>query len=482
MRRLLLLSVMLGAIAPAFAQAPPAPAAPRPPREAVVANDSARAMLQLFLAPADAGEEGPDRLGDGTLPPRATIRIPLERARTCQFTLRAVFVDGEEERRRVDLCRTPRIVLNDAGPRRAFEVLNATDLALREFYAWPTDQPGPGRDRLGANIVAAGDSLGLVFRNTTACVFDLRAVFEDDSVEPRARVDLCRAPRVVFGDPDAPLHDLAVSNRGRGAVRELYLRPNGAREWGPDRLGSALLEPRGTIRIRIRGRGCAYELRAVRDDGREERRGALDLCTETSVVLGGAAVAEAGTRKVTLTNGFGRTIRELFLAPAESGAWGDDALGRELLPPGGRHEVEFDGGCRADLRIVFETSAAEERRDIDICATPALALRAGWTLDPRLGGRRGPEASQPQTGSVRLRNAAALPVVELFADPPGAPRGRDRLGRTVLGAGESIDFAPPDDLVGPERCQAALVAVFRDGREVRRDPIDLCAGEEVELR
>lgn len=480
MQRLILVALLFGWVAPLLAQ--PAPAPPRPPREAIVANDTTRALLQLFLDPADGAEEGADRLGDGTLPPRASIRIPLERGRLCVYSLRAVFVDGEEERRRVDLCRNARVSLNDAGPRRAFEVLNATDLALRELYAWPTDQAGPGRDRLGSAIIAAGESLGLVFRNTTACLFDLRAVFEDDSVEIRARADLCRAPRVVFGDPDAPLRDLAVTNRGRGSVRELYLRPNGARDWGPDRLGSGVLEPRATVRVRIRGRGCAYELRAVREDGREERRGALDLCVEATVVLGGAAVAEAGTRKVTLSNGFARGIREVFLAPAEAGEWGEDALGREVLGPGARQEIEFEGGCRADLRIVFDTAAAEERRDIDICASPALALRPGWTLDPRLGGRRATEPVPPQAGSVRLRNAAALPVVELFADPPGTPRGRDRLGRTVLGAGESIDFAPPDDLVGPDRCQVALIAVFRDGRELRLDPVDLCAGEEVVLR
>ena len=66
-------------------------------------------------------------------------------------------------------------------------------------------------------------------------------------------------------------------------------------------------------------------------------------------------------------------------------------------------------------------------------------------------------------------------VAELYADAPGAPRGPDRLGRTVLGVGETVDFAPPEGIP----CRADLTAVFRDGREVTLPAIDLCAGVEV---
>ena len=75
--------------------------------------------------------------------------------------------------------------------------------------------------------------------------------------------------------------------------------------------------------------------------------------------------------------------------------------------------------------------------------------------------------------------------MQLYVDAPrkedaaGEPeRGPDRLGRNVLGVGETLDLAPPE----PGACAARLLAVLRDGTEIRRDAIDLCSGQELALR
>ena len=53
----------------------------------------------------------------------------------------------------------------------------------------------------------------------------------------------------------------------------------------------------------------------------------------------------------------------------------------------------------------------------------------------------------------------------------------------MLGAGESLDFAAPEDLaVGPGHCRADLTAVFRDGRELRLPGADFCTGQELVLQ
>lgn len=498
MRRLMMLA-MLALAGPAQAQAPPPQAPPPAVREAVVANDTDRSLQELYVFRPGAAQEGPDRLGVNVLPPRATLRVALGRTRDCAFEVRAVFDGGEEMRRRVDVCRNPRVAFAETGPRREVEVVNQTDQALQELYLAPSGPPpGPrpraprprsgdwGADRLGSGTVAAGESFKLRLRGTGDCVFDIRAVFADDAEETRDRQDLCRSPRLAFGDTAVPLREAVVTNRGRRTLRELYARPPGRDAWGADRLGSAVVEPRAEFRLRLRGQGCAYDLRAVFEDDREEVQRNLDLCAIQAIGFGMPVVTEGGPRRVTLVNGFGHTIQQVFLSPAESRDWGEDGLGDAVLAPGARQAVSLEGGCRADLRIVFETSAAEERRDIDICAVTTIALRPGWTLDERLAAPAEAEAARPppQPGSIRLRNAAGLPVVELYADPPGAAlRGPDRLGRTVLGAGESMDFAPPDDLPeGPARCRADLLAVFRDGRELRLPAADLCAGQEMVLQ
>ncbi|MDB5372513.1 MAG: hypothetical protein JWP04_1155 [Belnapia sp.] len=502
MRRLMMAAMLalpgMG-LGPASAQVPPAsPPAPAA-REAVVANDTDRSLQELYVFRPGAAQEGPDRLGANVLPPRATLRVALGRTRDCAFEVRAVFDGGEEMRRRVDVCRNARVAFADTGPRREVEVVNQTDQSLQELYLAPSGSrpraPRPaqprsgdwGADRLGSTTVAAGESFKLRLRGTQDCVFDIRAVFADEVEETRDRQDLCRSPRLAFGDAALPLREAVVTNRGRRTLRELYARTPGRDAWGADRLGAAMVEPRAEFHLRLRGRDCTYDLRAVFDDDREEVQRDLDLCAIQAIGFGMPVVTEGGPRRVTLVNGFDRTVQQVFLSPAEDRNWGEDGLGDAVLAPGGRHVVSLEGGCRADLRIVFETSAAEERRDIDICATTIIALRPGWTLDERLAPlAEGPAeaAAAPQPGSIRLRNAAGLPVVELYADPAGAAsRGPDRLGRTVLGAGESIDFAPPDDLpAGPTRCLADLVAVFRDGRELRLPAADLCAGQEMVLQ
>ncbi len=511
------LASLLALAAPAAAQtegeAEPRPAPRVPAREAVVANNTDRVLRELYVHPADAEERGPDRLGTGVLPPRATLRVPLDRRAAggrggCAYQAVAVFEDGEEERRRFDACRNPRAAFADAAPAREVEVQNDTDLPLRELYLFPPGSRDRGRDRLGAETIAAGESFRLRLRGAGACVFDVRAVFTDDSEEARERVDLCRARRLGFGDPTAPMREVPVVNRGRAPIRELYARPaagaaapGGAGGWGADRLGAAMIAPRDDFRLRVRSRACAFDLRAVSANNREEVREGVDLCAVQGVVFGERP--EEAPRRVVLLNSHNRTVRQAFLAPTKSGEWGEDALGAAVLAPGGRYEATFEGGCHADLRIVFDTEAAEERRGIDICADTAVALRPGWTVDERLGppppprGEERPAAAAPAkpepaapvaaaskgpAGAVRLRNAAAVPLVALHADPIGAPRGPDRLGRAALEAGESMEFAPPEDLPpGPARCLADLTAVFGDGRELRLPARDICAGGEVVL-
>ena len=78
-----ILATLLALAAPAAAQLEgeeaPRPAQRVPAREAVVANKTDRVLRELYVHPADSEDRGPDRLGNGVLPPRATLRVPLER-------------------------------------------------------------------------------------------------------------------------------------------------------------------------------------------------------------------------------------------------------------------------------------------------------------------------------------------------------------------------------------------------------------------
>jgi len=394
---------------------------------------------------------------------------------------RAVFQDCTEERRRQNICQNRRVQFGDPNlPLREATIRNETDTTLLQVFAAPPGAAGRGPDRLGENIVEASREFRIRIGRTRGCVFDVTAVFEDGEEETRLALNLCRDPRVTFGDPNAPRREARVRNTADRTIREFYASTRAPLSWGPDRLSSTILEPGAGFTLRLRGSACLWDLRAVYEDDAEEVKQGIDLCTMRDIVFDGSGAPRPPERRVTLVNRHGAAVQEVYISGTSQEDWGPDRLGEEVLPRGQRREVSARlRDCEADLRIVFEQRrAAEERTGINLCEVSVIVLGPGWTLAERLDAGEEAGGALPRPGGVRLRNGADVPVAELYADAPGAPRGADRLGRTVLGAGETLDFAPPDGTP----CLVDLVAVFRDGRETVMPGADICAGVELLLR
>ena len=197
--------------------------------------------------------------------------------------------------------------------------------------------------------------------------------------------------------------------------------------------------------------------------------------------LSGPQPSASLVRGVVLANRHVAAVQEVYLSASTDADWGPDRLGDVALHVGDDASVQMEGGCEADLRIVFPNGGAEERRGVDLCETTRIVLRPGWVVAERLD-EEGPVAPEPvpqaPAGVLRLRNAGRLPIIEVYTGRPGGPRGEDRLGADTLPVGSLIELEPPD----PDACAADLVAVFRNGREVTRPGVDLCAGEEIEVR
>lgn len=373
-------------------------------------------------------------------------------------------------------------------PNREFNLQNETDLTLRELYVAPPGAAERGPDRLGSDTVAPGAAYRVRLGRTRDCVFDVTAVWQDGSEEVRRRVDLCRTPRLVLGDPSVPTLEVAVANRSPVVLRELYAvraadgaaSSRGASDWGPDRLGAEVIEAGGEFRMRLRSRECLFDLRAVYADDREEVRQRQDLCASRAIAFDRSGVPRQPRRSLVLLNRHLATVQEVYVSPSTESDWGPDRLGQALLAVGSEATAELEGGCEVDIRVIFPNGGAEERREVDICETTRIVLRPGWVLADRLEeeGAVPPMERIAASGGLRLRNAGPLPIVEVYAAPPGTPRGEDRLGADILPIGETLEVGPPD----ADACAADLVVVFRDGREVTRPGVDLCTGEEIEVR
>jgi len=366
-------------------------------------------------------------------------------------------------------------------PAREFTVQNETDLVLRELYAAPPNLAERGPDRLGAETVAVGGSFRVRLGRTRDCTFNVTAVFADGTEVTRARVDICRNPRLVFGDPSLPTLQVEVLNRSNVMLRELYAaralpEATADRSWGPDRLGASVISPGESFTMRMRSRDCAFDLRAVYADDREEVARGLDLCAARQVAFDRSAVPRLPVREVTLVNRHLVPVQEAYLSASTDTDWGPDRLDAGVLAIGDEATLRMEGGCEADIRVVFPNGGAEERRSVNVCETDRILLRPGWTVADRLDTEDGPHGALASV--LRLRNAGPLPIVELYTGRPGGPRGEDRLGADILPIGGVLEVEPPD----PDACAADLVAVFRDGREVARPNVDLCSGEEMVLR
>ena len=91
------------------------------------------------------------------------------------------------------------------------------------------------------------------------------------------------------------------------------------------------------------------------------------------------------THTLTVVNGSPREIVSIFVSPTRQSEWGDDRLGDEKLPVGHRFDVDAGGGCKQDVRVVFDNKSAEEKRELDICSESTVNVHPGWTTEGGAG-------------------------------------------------------------------------------------------------
>ena len=178
--------------------------------------------------------------------------------------------------------------------------------------------------------------------------------------------------------------EVTVLNHSPHAINELYVSPETADQWGADRLGDNTLAAGEQLRLRLgRSSDCLFDVKVVYEDASREESHGLNLCRTRQVTFDGSAATpppEAGEpHVVTLLNRSALPIQQVFISPGESTQWGDDRLGQGSISVGERRDLGWRGACNVDLRVVFENRAAEERRGVDLCATPAVSIEPGWT-------------------------------------------------------------------------------------------------------
>jgi hypothetical protein len=198
-------------------------------------------------------------------------------------------------------------------------------------------------------------------------------------------------PQAFADPPQGSLGDRGVSviNRSKLNIQELYVSPQSADAWGQDQLGEAMLAQDQSVRLKLgRMRDCLFDMMAVYDDASQEEMRGVNVCRSREVAFTGAGAkkppAPAGPeRRVTLSNASPLPLQQVFISEPDAAQWGDDRLAQSAMSVGEQRVISFTGPCRADVRVVFSNRAAEERRNLDLCANPTLQITPGWTTADR---------------------------------------------------------------------------------------------------
>lgn len=292
-------------------------------------------------------------------------------------------------------------------------------------------------------------------------------------------------PAAAQGQRQQPAPSFTLKNEGDVTVYELFVARGGtgARNWGPDRLGAEMVPAGRSFVVRLpAGFGCSADIRIVFDDGAEDIRERVDICREREVIAARSGPTAAPDRDVELVNAGPRTIMYLYIRPAGGNEWLEDRLGSSVFEAGARFTAQVpDQGCSYDIRVEYDNEAAEERRNVDLCAIARLTIAPGWTVAHDLAaftpGSVGPGAGPGATGPrVTLINRSGRTVFSLYVFPDGAPdEGPDRLGVRMLSQGDQVEV----DLDPAQGCTFTIRVNYDQGPADERSGIDLCRTSEL---
>lgn len=207
---------------------------------------------------------------------------------------------------------------------------------------------------------------------------------------------------VVAGSVPARAQDASfeLENAGGVAIREVYVSPSSSGQWGRDVLGSGVIQPGASQRIRPFAQECIFDVRVVWNGGASEERRRQNLCQISRMtfrggaggVAGGVAGGTAGgstaggeSTPVTsrgdptfdLVNAGSVSIFEVYVSPSSINDWGRDVLGSSVISGGSRHRIRpaATSECVFDIKVVYRGGGAEERRRQNLCQVSSLTFR-----------------------------------------------------------------------------------------------------------
>ena len=96
----------------------------------------------------------------------------------------------------------PSFAANDAVQAGSFLVVNQSSQSIFYLYASPVDADGWGSDRLGVDVILAGDRFQVELPVGGRCQYDVKVVYRDETEEVTWNRDICAAGEMSFTGSD----------------------------------------------------------------------------------------------------------------------------------------------------------------------------------------------------------------------------------------------------------------------------------------
>jgi len=202
---------------------------------------------RVFVSPSSDDNWGRDVLGASVIRPGAAQRIRPFARQECVFDIRVVYQGGQSEvRRRQNLCQVTQLVFRGGGGavpggsatpgggalpggtstpggsaqpstgNPSFALVNRSPRTIQRLFASPSRDRNWGTDRLGAQVLAAGQRFQVTLP-AGDCEWDVAVVYDDGQREERRRQPLCSLSELVFtGAAAAPPSEGAGPGTGTG--------------------------------------------------------------------------------------------------------------------------------------------------------------------------------------------------------------------------------------------------------------------------
>lgn len=249
------------------------------------------------------------------------------------------------------------------------DVTNDTGYTIYYLYVSHEDSDGWGEDVLGTEVLSSGDSFWVNLNDYPSSIFNVRAQDEDGDTYTVYSIDAATQDlTLTLANMDVTADDqfsgyIDVTNSTGYDIYYLYVSHEDSDSWGDDVLGSEILRDEDSFWVDLDGYPSSiFDVKAEDEDGDTYTFYSIDVATQDLTIT--LADLDDGTDGdfsgyINVTNSTGYDIYYLYVSHDESGSWGEDVLGSDILRDGDSFWVDLDGYPSS----IFDVKAEDEDGD-----------------------------------------------------------------------------------------------------------------------